>query len=69
MCDYFILCLYCIFCGDYVFFRVTFCYDNLGVWDYFGWWYKSCVSILYGGEVCIYDVFVVVMLVFCIIFC
>ena len=34
-----------------MFFQVTLCYVSLSVRDYFGWWYKSCVPILYRGEI------------------
>ena len=66
---YFVLCLDCICCSVDVFFRVIFCYDNLGVWYFVGGWYRSCVFALYGIEVCINDVFVVLMLVICVVFC
>ena len=45
---YFVLYLYCIYCGVDVFFWVTFRYDNLDVWYFFGRWYRSCVFVLYG---------------------
>ena len=65
---YFILCLYCICCDVDVSFKVIFCYNNLGVRYLFGGWYRSCVFILYGVEVCINDVFVEFMLIICVIY-
>ena len=66
---YFVLCLYCICCSVDVSFRVTFCYDSLGVWYFFGRWYRCCVFALYRVEVCINDVFIVLMLITCVIYC
>ena len=66
---YFVLCLYCVCSSVDISFRVTLCYTNLGVWYFFGRWYRSCVFVLYWVEVGINDIFVVFMLIICVVYC
>ncbi len=49
---YFVLCLDCICRSVDVSFRVTFCYDNLGVW-YFSEGGIDLVSLLCMGLKCV----------------
>ena len=41
----FVLSLYSIGSGGYVFFRVTLCCDNMDVWGYYGLGYIYMVSL------------------------
>lgn len=63
----FCICMVSLVVFMFVFY--AFCYDNLGVWICYGRGYRSCVPSLCWGEVYVYDVFIVFMLVVCVIFC
>ena len=61
---YFVLCLYSVSCSEYIPFWITFCCDDLNMWDCCGRRYESCIFVLFGGEVCLQNVSVVFVLVF-----
>ena len=50
--SYLIVCLYCILVGKNIFFWITFGYEYFCEWDTCGWGDESCISVLFGSEVC-----------------